>query len=184
MGTTRGIHAEPWDELHVSVATGRIFGAWVDLRAGESFGKVVTVGWARTPQSSCLRGVGNSFQTLEEEHRLHHLVNDHWSADAVSGYSFLNLADETVASTGPSTWRRQTLQRDRNHPRLNRSSPWKPTDPDHYAGGQLGTELVRPAHRAERCPSWLWIATASTWASPSGGATHSVGAPSARSLTL
>ena len=42
VGTTRGIHAEPWDK-YVSVATGRIFGAWVDLRAGESFGKVVTV---------------------------------------------------------------------------------------------------------------------------------------------
>lgn len=27
---TRGIHAEPWDKL-VSVASGRIFGAWVDL---------------------------------------------------------------------------------------------------------------------------------------------------------
>ncbi|MFZ1116511.1 MAG: dTDP-4-dehydrorhamnose 3,5-epimerase family protein, partial [Propionibacteriaceae bacterium] len=33
LGATRGIHAEPWDKL-VSLATGRIFGAWVDLRAG------------------------------------------------------------------------------------------------------------------------------------------------------
>ncbi|HAD75531.1 MAG TPA: dTDP-4-dehydrorhamnose reductase, partial [Gemmatimonadetes bacterium] len=33
VGTTRGIHAEPWDKF-VSVATGRIFGAWVDLREG------------------------------------------------------------------------------------------------------------------------------------------------------
>ena len=32
-GATRGIHAEPWDKL-VSVATGEIFGAWVDLRPG------------------------------------------------------------------------------------------------------------------------------------------------------
>ncbi len=40
-GTTRGIHAEPWDKL-VSVATGRVFGAWVDLRAGESFGTTFT----------------------------------------------------------------------------------------------------------------------------------------------
>ena len=38
VGTTRGIHAEPWDK-YVSVASGRIFGAWVDLRAGESFGR-------------------------------------------------------------------------------------------------------------------------------------------------
>ena len=32
-GATRGIHAEPWDKL-VSLAAGRIFGAWVDLRRG------------------------------------------------------------------------------------------------------------------------------------------------------
>ena len=33
VGVTRGIHAEPWDKF-VSVATGRVFGAWVDLREG------------------------------------------------------------------------------------------------------------------------------------------------------
>ena len=46
VGTTRGIHAEPWDKW-VSVATGRIFGAWVDLREGPSFGAVFTteLGW-------------------------------------------------------------------------------------------------------------------------------------------
>ena len=32
-GATRGIHAEPWDKF-VSVATGRVFAAWVDLREG------------------------------------------------------------------------------------------------------------------------------------------------------
>ena len=42
VGTTRGIHAEPWDKF-VSVASGRIFGAWVDLRRGPSFGQVFTV---------------------------------------------------------------------------------------------------------------------------------------------
>ena len=36
-GVTRGIHAEPWDK-YVSVAAGRVFGAWVDLREGPSFG--------------------------------------------------------------------------------------------------------------------------------------------------
>ncbi len=41
VGVTRGIHAEPWDKF-VSVATGRVFGAWVDLREGPSFGAVYT----------------------------------------------------------------------------------------------------------------------------------------------
>ena len=40
VGAARGIHAEPWDKL-VSLATGRIFGAWVDLRAGDAFGRCV-----------------------------------------------------------------------------------------------------------------------------------------------
>src|SRR6218665_2160169 len=34
-GVTRGIHAEPWDK-YVSVATGKVFGAWVDLREGDT----------------------------------------------------------------------------------------------------------------------------------------------------
>lgn len=32
-GVTRGIHAEPWDK-YISIATGSVFGAWVDLRPG------------------------------------------------------------------------------------------------------------------------------------------------------
>ncbi len=34
-GTTRGIHAEPWDK-YIYVATGSVFGAWVDLRQGST----------------------------------------------------------------------------------------------------------------------------------------------------
>ena len=34
-GVTRGIHTEPWDKF-ISLATGRIFGAWVDMREGET----------------------------------------------------------------------------------------------------------------------------------------------------
>ena len=65
VGTTRGIHAEPWDK-YVSVASGRIFGAWVDLRAGESFGRVVTVELGPDTAIFVPRGVGNAFQTLQE----------------------------------------------------------------------------------------------------------------------
>ena len=41
-GVTRGVHAEPWDKL-VSVLTGRVLGAWVDLREGPGFGETVTL---------------------------------------------------------------------------------------------------------------------------------------------
>ena len=33
-GATRGIHTEPWDKF-VTVTTGRVFGAWVDMREGD-----------------------------------------------------------------------------------------------------------------------------------------------------
>ena len=35
-GVIRGIHAEPWDK-YISVVCGKIFVAYVDLRAGDSF---------------------------------------------------------------------------------------------------------------------------------------------------
>src|SRR5690348_13543488 len=41
-GVTRGFHAEPWDK-YISVVTGKVFCAYVDLRKGDTFGKVVTV---------------------------------------------------------------------------------------------------------------------------------------------
>src|SRR3954451_3427789 len=38
-GVARGFHAEPWDK-YISVASGKIFVAYVDLRKGPSFGKL------------------------------------------------------------------------------------------------------------------------------------------------
>lgn len=143
-GTTRGIHAEPWDK-YVSVATGRIFGAWVDLRRGESFGQTVTVELGPGTAVFVPRGVGNSFQTLEDDTAYTYLVNDHWSAQAQGEYSFLNLADETVAVPWPIPLERAELsEKDKNHPRL---ADVIPVDPAPLlivgAGGQLGKELVR-----------------------------------------
>ena len=100
VGVTRGIHAEPWDK-YVSVATGRVFGAWVDLREGPSFG---TAYWHEiTPEVAIFvpRGVGNAFQTLEAPAAYTYLVNDHWSETAQAQYTFVNLADETAAIPWP-----------------------------------------------------------------------------------
>ena len=66
VGTTRGIHAEPWDK-YISVATGKIFGAWVDLRAGAGFGTLVTAQISPGQAVFVPRGVGNAFQTLEPD---------------------------------------------------------------------------------------------------------------------
>lgn len=95
-GATRGIHAEPWDKL-VSLATGRIFGAWVDLRAGEGFGRCFTAEIGPETAIFVPRGVGNAYQTLTEQTAYSYLVNDHWKPAATESYTFVNLADETLA---------------------------------------------------------------------------------------
>ncbi|WP_248759895.1 bifunctional dTDP-4-dehydrorhamnose 3,5-epimerase family protein/NAD(P)-dependent oxidoreductase [Pseudarthrobacter sp. SSS035] len=117
-GTTRGIHAEPWDKF-ISVATGRIFGAWVDLREGPSFGAVFTAELDPSRAIFVPRGVGNAFQTLEDNTAYTYLVNDHWSADAQGQYTFLNLADETAAIVWPVPLADAELSdKDKAHPRL------------------------------------------------------------------
>jgi dTDP-4-dehydrorhamnose 3,5-epimerase len=99
-GATRGIHAEPWDK-YVSVATGRIFGAWVDLREGPTFGAVFTAELDPSTAIFVPRGVGNSYQTLEDGTAYVYLVNAHWTAEAQGEYTFLNLADEAVGIDDP-----------------------------------------------------------------------------------
>ena len=100
VGATRGIHAEPWDKL-VSLATGRIFGAWVDLRAGDGFGRVFTTEMGPETAIFVPRGVGNAFQTLTDQTAYSYLVNDHWKPAAKESYTFVNLADETLAINWP-----------------------------------------------------------------------------------
>ena len=149
VGTTRGIHAEPWDKW-VSVATGRIFGAWVDLREGPTFGAVFTAEIDPSRAIFVPRGVGNSYQTLEENTAYTYLVNDHWSPTA--SYSFLNLADETAAIAWPIPLTEVEIsEKDQNHPRLADVTPVPPRKTLVVgADGQLGLELrARWAGRAD-----------------------------------
>jgi len=141
-GTTRGIHAEPWDKF-ISVATGKIFGAWVDLREGPSFGAVFTAELDPSQAIFIPRGVGNAFQTLEDNTAYTYLVNDHWSADAQGQYTFLNLADETAAIDWPIPLERAELSdKDKAHPRLADVRPMGPKKTLVLgANGQLGKAL-------------------------------------------
>ncbi|TDL46307.1 dTDP-4-dehydrorhamnose reductase [Microbacterium oleivorans] len=140
VGTTRGIHAEPWDKW-VSVASGRIFGAWVDLREGPTFGAVFTAELDPSRAIFIPRGVGNSYQTLEPDTSYTYLVNDHWSPDA--SYSFLNLADETAAIDWPIPLPDVEISaKDRAHPRLADVVPIPAKKTLVVgAGGQLGRAL-------------------------------------------
>jgi dTDP-4-dehydrorhamnose reductase/dTDP-4-dehydrorhamnose 3,5-epimerase len=141
-GTTRGIHAEPWDKF-ISVATGRIFGAWVDLRQGPSFGAVFTAELDASQAIFIPRGVGNAFQTLEDNTAYTYLVNDHWSADAQGQYTFLNLADESAAIQWPIPLDKAELSdKDKAHPRLADVLPMAPKKTLVLgADGQLGKAL-------------------------------------------
>jgi dTDP-4-dehydrorhamnose reductase len=142
-GVTRGVHAEPWDK-YVSVASGRVFGAWVDLRPGPTFGVSVTLELGPDRAVFVPRGVGNAFQTLEDATAYSYLVNDHWSAAAKDSYTFLNLADETVAIPWPIPLADAELSdADRAHPRLAEVRPMPPKPALVIgANGQLGRALT------------------------------------------
>ena len=144
VGVTRGIHAESWDKL-VSVTTGRVFGAWVDLREGDGFGRVVSVEVGPGTAVFVPRGVGNAYQTLEPGTAYSYLVNEHWSAAARASYTFLNLADETAAIRWPIPLEQtERSEADLAHPRLAEVMPFAPRRSVVLgAGGQLGRELVR-----------------------------------------
>ncbi|RCK69268.1 NAD-dependent epimerase/dehydratase family protein [Desertihabitans brevis] len=143
VGVTRGIHAEPWDKL-VTVTTGRVFGAWVDLRAGDGFGRSVTLEIDPGTAVYVPRGVGNGFQTLEPATAYSYLVNDHWSAAAQDRYTFLDLADETVALPWPvPPEQRIVSDKDRTHPPLSAVTPVEPLQTVVLGGnGQLGRALA------------------------------------------
>ena len=139
-GATRGIHAEPWDK-YVSVATGRVFGAWVDLREGESFGATVTVEVDESVAVFVPRGVGNSYQALEDGTAYTYLVNDHWRPG--STYPALALDDETAAIDWPiSLAEAEISAKDQANPRLDGVTPFAPKPVLVLgASGQVGRAL-------------------------------------------
>jgi len=139
-GVTRGVHTEPWDKF-ISVASGRIFGAWVDMRVGDSFGRVFTIEADPSVAVFVPRGVGNSYQVLEDGTTYSYLVNDHWRPGRE--YPALNLADPTVAIPWPIPLDEAEISdKDRASPMLADVQPMQPRKTlivGHK--GQLGTAL-------------------------------------------
>ena len=115
-GVTRGLHAEPWEKF-ISVANGSVFGAWVDLRPGPSFGKTFTLEINPGVAVFVPRGVANGYQTLEPNVTYTYLVNEHWSPE--STYTFVNLFDPELGIAWPLK-RDQSIisDKDANHPML------------------------------------------------------------------
>ncbi len=101
-----------------------MFCAYVDLRKGPSFGKVVTV--EITPNKAVFlpQGVANSFQTLEPDTYYLYSVNAHWSADNYDKYCFVNLADPQIGVQWPIPLDQAILSdRDKQHPPLKDVTP-------------------------------------------------------------
>lgn len=148
-GVARGIHAEPWDKF-VSLGQGRIFGAWVDIRAGSpTYGQVFTAELDPSRAIYVPAGVANSYQTLEDNTVYSYLVNDHWSADAQ--YTFVNLADESLGIQWPIPLNESEISdKDKHHPLLKDITPM-PAKKILVTGanGQLGKALAREFPDAE-----------------------------------
>lgn len=153
-GVTRGIHAEPWDKF-ISVACGRVFGAWVDLRPGASFGEVYTCELDPSRAIYVPRGVGNSYQALEDGTAYTYLVNAHWSAELKSTYTFVNLADPALGIEWPIPLAECELsEADRRHPVLADALPMAPRRTlVTGCNGQLG-RAVRAAAEARGLPGF------------------------------
>ncbi|GAA4379493.1 sugar nucleotide-binding protein [Nocardioides caricicola] len=141
-GTTRGFHAEPWDKL-VAVASGRAFGAWVDLREGPGFGTTFTIPLEPSVAVFVPRGVGNAYQTLEADTAYSYLVNAHWSPEA--SYTAMDLADPVVAIRWPVPLScAEMSEKDRRNPQLADVTPVPPRRTLVLgADGQVGRALTR-----------------------------------------
>lgn len=143
-GVTRGLHAEPWDKL-VSVAHGKVFGAWCDVREGSpTYGELVTHEIGPETAVFVPWGVANGFQALEET-AYSYLVNDHWSPDAEYTFVNLDMVDWPLEPT-------EISDKDRAHPRLADVTPMAPRKVlVTGANGQLGRALRQVLPHAEFC---------------------------------
>jgi dTDP-4-dehydrorhamnose 3,5-epimerase len=139
-GATRGIHTEPWDKF-VSVATGRVFAAWVDMREGRTFGATFHVEIDPGVAVFVPRGVGNSYQALEDGTVYSYLVNDHWRPG--TAYPALNLGDPDAAIPWPIALDEADVSdKDRANPVLADVSPMPPKKTLIIGSkGQLGRAL-------------------------------------------
>ena len=149
-GVTRGFHAEPWDKL-VSVATGRVMGAWVDLRDGPGFGRMLHRELGPETAVFVPRGVANAYQVLADATSYSYLVNGHWRADVA--YVAVHPGDPSLAVPWAIPLAEADLsEKDRAAPLLAEVAPLAsgPRVLILGADGQLGRalRLAFPAARA------------------------------------
>ncbi|HET8665180.1 MAG TPA: sugar nucleotide-binding protein [Nocardioides sp.] len=146
-GTTRGLHAEPWDKL-VTIPAGSAYGAWVDLREGDTFGTVFETELGPGVSVFVPRGVANGYQTTADATSCSYLVSDHWRPDA--SYTAVQATDPALAIDWPVPPEdRIVSDRDREAPLLADVQPVATRTPLVLgAGGQVGRALLTAFPRA------------------------------------
>ncbi|SDM06992.1 dTDP-4-dehydrorhamnose reductase /dTDP-4-dehydrorhamnose 3,5-epimerase [Corynebacterium mycetoides] len=134
-GATRGMHAEPWDKW-VSVATGHVYAAWVDLREGSAtFGEMFGIEIGPDTAVFVPRGVANGFQALADATTYTYLVNARYNPNGAYAYCSYREIDWPLEPA-------ELSEADLNHPPLVDA----PTVPPRKilvtgANGQLGRAL-------------------------------------------
>ena len=112
---------EPWNKF-ISTANGRVFGAWCDLRKGDSFGRVFTHEINPGTAIFVPKGVANGYQTLDDNIAYTYLVDAHWSPDAK--YTFVNLFDPALGINWPISQEQAIIsEKDAAHPLLTNVIP-------------------------------------------------------------
>ena len=124
-GVTRGIHAER------GTSTFRSRPAACSARGGFASRRLVRPGvYDRIgPVEGDLRarGVGNSFQALEDGTVYTYLVNAHWSLEQKKTYTFVNLADPDLNIQWPIPLdEAERSEADLHHPMLKDAKPMAP----------------------------------------------------------
>ena len=125
IGVTRGFHAEPWEKF-ISVICGKVYGVYVDLRAGANFGKTVAITVDSSKAVFVPLGVANSFQTLEPNTYYSYLVSAHWSPESSKQYKSLNLTEPELNIFWPISLDKAIIsEKDQKNSRLKDVKPFE-----------------------------------------------------------
>ena len=122
---------------------------WVDMREGETFGATVTLEMDTSVAVFVPRGVGNSYQVLEDATAYTYLVNDHWRPGVT--YPAFALGDPTVAIDWPIPLDEAIIsEKDQNAPALNPGTAMAPKKTLNRRCAQLRRRLFAAHPDADR----------------------------------
>ncbi|HUQ39616.1 MAG TPA: dTDP-4-dehydrorhamnose 3,5-epimerase [Acidimicrobiales bacterium] len=125
-GVIRGVHAEPWDK-YIHVVAGSAFAAIVDLRTeSPTFGRHECFDLDGTRAIYVPAGLGNSFQSLDDDLVYTYLVTGLYDAGlaASGGYPAVAFDDPDLAIAWPIGPEGQILSaKDRANPSLREAFP-------------------------------------------------------------